>query len=220
MSRLLWAAGVPSATPGHWCRRDIAIALVLDTSSATGAPASTAKLPPDQAVWAYSDAACRWGLGAAESSPILIPPERRGTMNLKRTAPTVGKRLVVTAVTAGLLFATSPTAAIASSSSDLQAQLQQAEAQTAKYQEQATNAFAELEQLQAQLEDTRAQIRLHAGGGLAEADRARRRARNPRRPRLLQLQDRRRLTHLDPLRLLELRGPRQPHLLCEPRGGV
>ena len=77
-------------------------------------------------------------------------------MNLKRTAPTVGKRLVVTAVTAGLLFATSP--AIASSSSDLQAQLQQAEAQTAKYQEQATNAFAELEQLQAQLEDTRAQI--------------------------------------------------------------
>ena len=79
-------------------------------------------------------------------------------MNLKRTAPTVGKRLVVTAVTAGLLFATSPTAAIASSSSDLQAQLQQAEAQTAKYQEQATNAFAELEQLQAQLEDTRAQI--------------------------------------------------------------
>ena len=79
-------------------------------------------------------------------------------MNLKRTAPTVGKRLVVTAVTAGLLFATSPTAAIASSSSDLQAQLQQAEAKTAKYQEQATNAFAELEQLQAQLEDTRAQI--------------------------------------------------------------
>ena len=79
-------------------------------------------------------------------------------MNLKRTAPTVGKRLVVTAVTAGLLFATSPTAAIAASSSDLQAQLQQAEAQTAKYQEQATNAFAELEQLQAQLEDTRAQI--------------------------------------------------------------
>lgn len=79
-------------------------------------------------------------------------------MNLKRTAPTVGKRLVVTAVTAGLLFATSPTAAIAASSSDLKAQLQQAEAQTAKYQEQATNAFAELEQLQAQLEDTRAQI--------------------------------------------------------------
>ncbi|WP_293843853.1 C40 family peptidase [uncultured Parolsenella sp.] len=79
-------------------------------------------------------------------------------MNLKRTAPTVGKRLVVTAVTAGLLFATSPTTAIAASSSDLQAQLQQAEAQTAKYQEQATNAFAELEQLQAQLEDTRAQI--------------------------------------------------------------
>ena len=79
-------------------------------------------------------------------------------MNLKRTAPTVGKHLVVTAVTAGLLFATSPTAAIAASSSDLQAQLQQAEAQTAKYQEQATNAFAELEQLQAQLEDTRAQI--------------------------------------------------------------
>lgn len=79
-------------------------------------------------------------------------------MNLKRTAPTVGKRLVVTVVTAGLLFATSPTAAIAASSSDLQAQLQQAEAQTAKYQEQATNAFAELEQLQAQLEDTRAQI--------------------------------------------------------------
>lgn len=79
-------------------------------------------------------------------------------MNLKRTAPTVGKRLVVTVVTAGLLFATSPTAALAASSSDLQAQLQQAEAQTAKYQEQATNAFAELEQLQAQLEDTRAQI--------------------------------------------------------------
>lgn len=79
-------------------------------------------------------------------------------MNLKRTAPTVGKRLVVTVVTAGLLFATSPTAAIAASSSDLQAQLQQAEAQTAKYQEQATNAFAELEQLQAELEDTRAQI--------------------------------------------------------------
>ena len=79
-------------------------------------------------------------------------------MNLKCTAPTVGKRLVVTVVTAGLLFATSPTAAIAASSSDLQAQLQQAEAQTAKYQEQATNAFAELEQLQAELEDTRAQI--------------------------------------------------------------
>ena len=79
-------------------------------------------------------------------------------MNLKRTAPAVGKRLVVTVVTAGLLFATSPTAAIAASSSDLQAQLQQAEAQTAKYQEQATNAFAELEQLQAELEDTRAQI--------------------------------------------------------------
>ena len=79
-------------------------------------------------------------------------------MNLKRTAPTVGKRLVVTVVTAGLLFATSPTAALAASSSDLQAQLQQAEAQTAKYQEQANNAFAELEQLQAQLEDTRAQI--------------------------------------------------------------
>ena len=79
-------------------------------------------------------------------------------MNLKRTAPTVGKRLVVTVVAAGLLFATSPTAALAASSSDLQAQLQQAEAQTAKYQEQANNAFAELEQLQAQLEDTRAQI--------------------------------------------------------------
>lgn len=79
-------------------------------------------------------------------------------MNLKRTAPTVGKRLVVTVVTAGLLFATSPTAALAASSSDLQDQLQQAEAQTAKYQEQANNAFAELEQLQAQLEDTRAQI--------------------------------------------------------------
>lgn len=79
-------------------------------------------------------------------------------MNLKRTAPTVGKRLVVTVVTAGLLFATSPTAALAASSSDLQAQLQQAEAQTAKYQEQANNAFTELEQLQAQLEDTRAQI--------------------------------------------------------------
>lgn len=79
-------------------------------------------------------------------------------MNLKRTAPTVGKRLVVTVVTAGLLFATSPTAALAASSSDLQAQLQQAEAQTAKYQEQANNAFAELEQLQAELEDTRAQI--------------------------------------------------------------
>lgn len=79
-------------------------------------------------------------------------------MNLKRTAPTVGKRLVVTVVTAGLLFAASPTAALAASSSDLQAQLQQAEAQTAKYQEQANNAFAELEQLQAQLEDTRAQI--------------------------------------------------------------
>ncbi len=79
-------------------------------------------------------------------------------MNLKRTAPTVGKRLVVTVVTAGLLFATSPTAALAASSSDLQAQLQQAETQTAKYQEQANNAFAELEQLQAQLEDTRAQI--------------------------------------------------------------
>lgn len=79
-------------------------------------------------------------------------------MNLKRTAPTVGKRLVVAVVTAGLLFATSPTAALAASSSDLQAQLQQAEAQTAKYQEQANNAFAELEQLQAQLEDTRAQI--------------------------------------------------------------
>lgn len=79
-------------------------------------------------------------------------------MNFKRTAPTVGKRLVVTVVTAGLLFATSPTAALAASSSDLQAQLQQAEAQTAKYQEQANNAFAELEQLQAQLEDTRAQI--------------------------------------------------------------
>ena len=79
-------------------------------------------------------------------------------MNLKRTAPTVGKRLVVTVVTAGLLFATSPTAALAASSSDLQAQLQQAEAQTAKYQEQANSAFAELEQLQAQLEDTRAQI--------------------------------------------------------------
>ena len=79
-------------------------------------------------------------------------------MNLKRTAPTVGKRLVVTVVTAGLLFATSPTAALAASSSDLQTQLQQAEAQTAKYQEQANNAFAELEQLQAQLEDTRAQI--------------------------------------------------------------
>lgn len=79
-------------------------------------------------------------------------------MNLKRTAPTVGKRLVVTVVTAGLLFATSPTATLAASSSDLQAQLQQAEAQTAKYQEQANNAFAELEQLQAQLEDTRAQI--------------------------------------------------------------
>lgn len=79
-------------------------------------------------------------------------------MNLKRTAPTVGKRLVVTVVTAGLLFATSPTAALAASSSDLQAQLQQVEAQTAKYQEQANSAFAELEQLQAQLEDTRAQI--------------------------------------------------------------
>lgn len=79
-------------------------------------------------------------------------------MNFKRTAPTVGKRLVVAVVTAGLLFATSPTAALAASSSDLQAQLQQAEAQTAKYQEQANNAFAELEQLQAQLEDTRAQI--------------------------------------------------------------
>ena len=79
-------------------------------------------------------------------------------MNLKRTAPTVGKRLVVTVVTAGLLFATSPTAALAASSLDLQAQLQQAEAQTAKYQEQANNAFAELEQLQAELEDTRAQI--------------------------------------------------------------
>lgn len=79
-------------------------------------------------------------------------------MNLKRTAPTVGKRLVVTVVSAGLLFATSPTAALAASSSDLQAQLQQAEAQTAKYQEQANNAFAELEQLQAELEDTRAQI--------------------------------------------------------------
>ena len=79
-------------------------------------------------------------------------------MNLKRTAPTVGKRLVVTVVTAGLLFAASPTAALAASSSDLQAQLQQAEAQTAKYQEQANNAFAELEQLQAELEDTRAQI--------------------------------------------------------------
>lgn len=79
-------------------------------------------------------------------------------MNLKRTAPTVGKRLVVAVVTAGLLFATSPTAALAASSSDLQAQLQQAEAQTAKYQEQANNAFAELEQLQAELEDTRAQI--------------------------------------------------------------
>ena len=79
-------------------------------------------------------------------------------MNLKRTAPTVGKRLVVTVVTAGLLFATSPTASFAASSSDLQAQLQQAEAQTAKYQEQANNAFAELEQLQAELEDTRAQI--------------------------------------------------------------
>lgn len=79
-------------------------------------------------------------------------------MNLKRTAPTVGKRLVVAVVTTGLLFATSPTAALAASSSDLQAQLQQAEAQTAKYQEQANNAFAELEQLQAQLEDTRAQI--------------------------------------------------------------
>lgn len=79
-------------------------------------------------------------------------------MNLKRTAPTVGKRLVVTVVTAGLLFATSPTAALAASSSDLQAQLQQAEVQTAKYQEQANNAFAELEQLQAELEDTRAQI--------------------------------------------------------------
>lgn len=79
-------------------------------------------------------------------------------MNFKRTAPTVGKRLVVVVVTAGLLFATSPTAALAASSSDLQAQLQQAEAQTAKYQEQANNAFAELEQLQAQLEDTRAQI--------------------------------------------------------------
>ena len=79
-------------------------------------------------------------------------------MNLKRTAPAVGKRLVVAVVTARLLFATSPTAAIAASSSDLQAQLQQAEAQTAKYQEQATNAFAELEQLQAELEDTRAQI--------------------------------------------------------------
>lgn len=79
-------------------------------------------------------------------------------MNLKRTAPTVGKRLVITVVTAGLLFATSPTAALAASSSDLQVQLQQAEAQTAKYQEQANNAFAELEQLQAQLEDTRAQI--------------------------------------------------------------
>ena len=79
-------------------------------------------------------------------------------MNLKRTAPTVGKRLVVTVVTAGLLFATSPTAALAASSSDLQAQLQQAEAQTAKYQEQANSAFAELEQLQAELEDTRAQI--------------------------------------------------------------
>ncbi len=79
-------------------------------------------------------------------------------MNLKHTCPAVGRRFVVAVVSAGLIFGSMPTSAFAASSSELQSQLEQAQATCASYQEQANAAFAEYEQLQGNLEDTKAQI--------------------------------------------------------------
>ncbi len=79
-------------------------------------------------------------------------------MNFKRTAPAIGSRMLVATLSAGLIFGSMPVTAFAESSSDLQAQLEQAQAKAAEYESQAAAAFQEFEELQGNLEDTKAQI--------------------------------------------------------------
>lgn len=80
-------------------------------------------------------------------------------MQKQRTSSVVlGRRIAVSALIATLVFGTSPIPALAATSAELQAQLDQAQAESATYEQQTAAAFQELEDNQAQLEDTKAQI--------------------------------------------------------------
>lgn len=80
-------------------------------------------------------------------------------MQKQRTSSVVlGRRIAASALIATLVFGTSPIPALAATSAELQAQLDQAQAESATYEQQTAAAFQELEDNQAQLEDTKAQI--------------------------------------------------------------
>lgn len=79
-------------------------------------------------------------------------------MQTNRTHIVLGRRLAASALIASLTFGTVPTAAFAATSSDLQTQLEQAQAESATYEQQTAEAFQELEDFQGQLEDTKAAI--------------------------------------------------------------
>lgn len=79
-------------------------------------------------------------------------------MHPKHTPFVLGQRIAISTLTAALVLATSPVAAFAATSSELQSQLEAAEAESATYAEQTLAAFQELEVVQAQLDDTKAEI--------------------------------------------------------------
>lgn len=80
-------------------------------------------------------------------------------MQKQRTSSVVlGRRIAASALIATLVFGTSPIPALAATSTELQAQLDQAQAESATYEQQTAAAFQELEDNQAKLEDTKAQI--------------------------------------------------------------
>ena len=80
-------------------------------------------------------------------------------MQKQRTSSVVlGRRVAASALIATLVFGTSPIPALAATSTELQAQLDQAQAESATYEQQTAAAFQELEDNQAKLEDTKAQI--------------------------------------------------------------
>lgn len=80
-------------------------------------------------------------------------------MQKQRTSSVVlGRRIAASALIATLVFGTSPIPALAATSTELQAQLDQAQAESTTYEQQTAAAFQELEDNQAKLEDTKAQI--------------------------------------------------------------
>lgn len=80
-------------------------------------------------------------------------------MQKQRTSSVVlGRRIAASALIATLVFGTSPIPALAATSTELQAQLDQAQAESATFEQQTAAAFQELEDNQAKLEDTKAQI--------------------------------------------------------------